>query len=595
MEMKEILKKYKSRCKKSNFSLSYMNYNSVKFKYIKKYNVVLAFLYCSYKSIGKYNDVLLFDANKRVYTLVKNRLKELEFDEYKFVFYYRNPFNHLAFNKLFKTNVLFANNKIFGFNDIEFFYKTKFKNDECPDYKLSKISIKDLFSLKLIGRQYSGGPIDMFFMSKIEKINDVAVMRIFVIYNLKITEVYRIYIEKESVLKFHKNTANMWQKITDNNCFCNLDFKIKNIENFKGTRIYYYKDIFPIKYYSDELALFITFLEYPVVEQLYKTGLSDLICASLDEILKNGVEDFIIDTFGYFNDNKNNLYGKLGVNKYQFNKMKESKAYIDAICVLRFVFEKKLSSIENQHFDKACMAVLELIYSNINNKYCMHSRTYIIKNLIVSIVKRMKKLKKESSYIIKILEMLVPEYEYYDTERYVELLEYYSSYINTVIDIQKLTGELYDLEFEDEYDLIDMLENAEIILETLKNSKKTQKFKKRAEELEKFSYENSEFAILCPQTPKELVKEGRQLRHCVGEFTNKIIKGKTNIFFLRKQEDINKPFFTIEVSSRKKVKQVHGFDNCDINRNSSEYKFLREWAKKNKLKIGRIDELYDAN
>lgn len=599
MNVREILKKYKAKCRKSVFSASFLTCNSIRFKYIKKHNVILVFLYRSYKNIGRYDDVFLLDENKKVYKLDKNNVVELKFDEYSFIFnlcYNMSLFDLLKFRKMFKTNVYLNNDVVYRFNDIELFYKMPIRNDKCPDYyPLSKLSIKDIFSVQFVEHKYTGRKLNMFFITKTERFENNVVIRIFAIHNFRATELHRIYIEKDTVLKFCKNTINGWQKVTDNKCYYDFNFNVKNIEKFKGTRLYHCKDIFENKEYNNYLTIPILFLENPIIEQLYKAGLSDFIHLSLDDIFDNGVEDFIIDKFGYFNNGKSNLYGKLGINKYQFNKIKESEKYIDAICMLRFVFGKDLSSIDNKQFDNACNIIFDLIYSKTGNEYYSHNRTNIIRNLIISIIKKIKKIKKNSAYLMEILEMLTPDYDWFDTERYVELLEYYSTYINIVIDIQKLTDELYDLEFIDEYDLMEMLESAEIVLETLKNTKKTQKFKKHSEELKKYLYENSDFVILCPQTPKELVHEGRQLRHCVADFTNKIIKGKSDIFFLRKKENENKPFFTIEVNPKKrKIKQVHGFDNSNITKDSLEYKFLQEWARNKKLKIGKINELYDA-
>ena len=72
------------------------------------------------------------------------------------------------------------------------------------------------------------------------------------------------------------------------------------------------------------------------------------------------------------------------------------------------------------------------------------------------------------------------------------------------------------------------------------------------------------FAIFIARSPAELIKEGNALSHCVGHngYDKKMAKQETLIFFVRKMEELDKPFVTIEYSLKtKKVLQCYAYKN----------------------------------
>lgn len=67
----------------------------------------------------------------------------------------------------------------------------------------------------------------------------------------------------------------------------------------------------------------------------------------------------------------------------------------------------------------------------------------------------------------------------------------------------------------------------------------------------KNKFESKEVVILPIKDLNELIKEGEELDHCVGTYADKIIKGTSQIYVMRKKEEIDKPFVTIEVKENK--------------------------------------------
>lgn len=99
----------------------------------------------------------------------------------------------------------------------------------------------------------------------------------------------------------------------------------------------------------------------------------------------------------------------------------------------------------------------------------------------------------------------------------------------------------------------------------------------------KYEYENNKYSIVACHDLVDLKKEGKALHHCVGSYINSVSEGREYILFLRKKSEINVPFFTIDIDTENKVRQIHGLCNCNL---TEELKpFIKEWAKKNELDI----------
>ena len=148
------------------------------------------------------------------------------------------------------------------------------------------------------------------------------------------------------------------------------------------------------------------------------------------------------------------------------------------------------------------------------------------------------------------------------------------------IDIISLLGDTLQLYFRlrftrpgnmdvlDEIDSVQRLQNMHDIFIELSAQEQDKEDEFLTEEYEKlfekkskkFGFENDEYIIVPPKAPSELVKEGTNLHHCVGGYVNKAVND-TNILFLRKKEEEQKSFFTIEVNTYNQLVQIHGFGN----------------------------------
>ena len=98
------------------------------------------------------------------------------------------------------------------------------------------------------------------------------------------------------------------------------------------------------------------------------------------------------------------------------------------------------------------------------------------------------------------------------------------------------------------------------------------------------------YSVQCPEQITSLLLEGRTLHHCVGSYINSVANGNEYILFLRKTDDPNIPFFTINILPNKKVRQIHGMCNCNL---PNEIKpFIKKWADKFGLDISNCNGIY---
>ena len=77
--------------------------------------------------------------------------------------------------------------------------------------------------------------------------------------------------------------------------------------------------------------------------------------------------------------------------------------------------------------------------------------------------------------------------------------------------------------------------------------------KERLAEAKRYFWENDKYMIIPAGTCEELIIEGRTLHHCVGRddyYMKKMAAGESWILFLRKKENLEKAYYTVEISMK---------------------------------------------
>lgn len=87
-------------------------------------------------------------------------------------------------------------------------------------------------------------------------------------------------------------------------------------------------------------------------------------------------------------------------------------------------------------------------------------------------------------------------------------------------------------------------------------------FETREEEMREYAYESEalHMSIRVCRTQAEMILEGQVLNHCVGRYTKDHATGKTTIFLVRRTEEPDKPFYTLEWKNGR-INQNHTEDN----------------------------------
>ena len=85
----------------------------------------------------------------------------------------------------------------------------------------------------------------------------------------------------------------------------------------------------------------------------------------------------------------------------------------------------------------------------------------------------------------------------------------------------------------------------------------------RNDGVDAFQIKGKGLILVAPQSGDEIRKEGEALHHCVGGYVDRVARGETNIFFIRKADHPEKSYFTMEWRNNKII-QCRGFKNCGM-------------------------------
>lgn len=102
-------------------------------------------------------------------------------------------------------------------------------------------------------------------------------------------------------------------------------------------------------------------------------------------------------------------------------------------------------------------------------------------------------------------------------------------------------------------------------------------FRKVVKDLRKLAWETDDLLIRPAASQTELIREGKKLHHCVGSYAERMAKGETAIFLIRKKEDPKTPYYTLEFRQGKIV-QCRTLRNESYEANETVSKFVKAWT-----------------
>ena len=110
-------------------------------------------------------------------------------------------------------------------------------------------------------------------------------------------------------------------------------------------------------------------------------------------------------------------------------------------------------------------------------------------------------------------------------------------------------------------------------------------FKARANENARYNYSLKalKMFVVAPTTPQQVIDEGMTLHHCVTNYVNVIIEGRSIVMLIRNEDEPEEPFYTAEIlirGGKPVVTQVKGNMNSDPDTSTAEGKKVMEFVKK---------------
>lgn len=344
----------------------------------------------------------------------------------------------------------------------------------------------------------------------------------------KIIERQRYVFAKDGAVRYGKDDNKPWEIRKDfrEPVFCQTgygyafdnSYAVLNAEVIKQSCLKYA----PINIHSS--WLFMSWLKlyimHPNTEYLVKAGYSFLI-SEYDAGFYGGTTKLVADSC--INWKTNNLLKMLGLNRSEFKALRGHESKYHAYRMWRFYYPKfKL------------------------NELLMISEVFGLENGTAS------RLTEGTGVSIKRIARYLSEGNINKRD--------YSDYIDQC---KELKYDLHDTAVSMPHDFHAMHIRLSNIIKYGNSEGLTAVFKKNKELRNNLIYESGVFEIRQPENFEEIVAEGAALHHCVGGYAERHALGKLHIMFIRRKEEPDKPYYTMEVSTSGMIVQVRGFKNCD--------------------------------
>ena len=276
------------------------------------------------------------------------------------------------------------------------------------------------------------------------------------------------------------------------------------------------------------------YLKYPFIEYIVKAGLYNI---AYNYIYSHGYGTAL-------NSNGKTLKDILRVPKEYIKYLKD----IDGTNIELYILQKAL---ENGVYFKSGKELREFnekyntSYSNIAVKVLEFAQYSTIYKVEKYIEKNMIKYKSVSNFLL----------DWNDYIKNAKELGY---------DI-KSKSILYPNDFKKAHDRV-----AELI-RNKKDAEQRERYRKAdiaiqkmyLEYNDKYYWSNGKYTVIVPKNIDEIQKEGSIQNHCVGGYALKVANKECVILFLRKAEEINKAFYTIELKNDKLI-QCRGYSNKEM-------------------------------
>lgn len=354
--------------------------------------------------------------------------------------------------------------------------------------------------------------------------------------------------------------AYCWEKrnkVFQLNNFASRVYRATNLKSIdvaiKDTPYQYsmYKEYIDVANNEDGLKYFELFSKYPRVEDLTKLGFKNIVESKLRPRA----------TYSAINWNGKSVFKMLKVNKRELKDL-----------------------IAFDRVKTPCFMRLHQLNSKEKNKLTLEELKYL-EILVEHEFEHFKELLTYTT-IYKINKYVKVQEKYYTNKFFRPLLGVISDWRDYIRDCKKLKMDITKESVLFPKDLYTAHQNTIKQIKYQEDKALDKQIKKREEVINsKYSFEDEKYLIRAVTSTKEIIDEGKELHHCVGGYSKSHANGKTNILVIREKNNIDKPFYTMEIN-RNVIIQVRGKRNCppteELNNFLDEFKKLKINKSKNK-------------
>lgn len=114
---------------------------------------------------------------------------------------------------------------------------------------------------------------------------------------------------------------------------------------------------------------------------------------------------------------------------------------------------------------------------------------------------------------------------------------------------------------------------------------------------DKYEYKDYQYAVIVPEKIEEIIYEGRKLGHCLDKsdiYFDRIQRRESFIVFLRKTEDIEKPYYTLEIEPDGTTRQKRTTGDRQDKNFQEAVSFIRKWQREIKKRLNGEDKKFAA-
>ena len=300
---------------------------------------------------------------------------------------------------------------------------------------------------------------------------------------------------------------------------------------------------------------------YPAVEKLWKAGYTGLVHEHLRGVFKqnqhvirwqrNSIQAAIRFPF--------RLLKALAPEKWTMNKMRET-AEAWEMCSKKQIKESEIAELVK------IPCTIDLVRCAVEHVSVRKVAAYIDKGIAAEIEERKAQKAKAQA---------AGEYYWGENNPY-QMPQTYRDYLR---DCEKLGLDLNDEAVLFPRDLAAAHARTIAQIKHKANEVHREGFRKNVEKAAKLAWEHDGLLIRPPVDGDELTAEGAALHHCVGGYVESVAKGSTMILLIRRAEEPDKPFYTLEWKNGKVI-QCRTTHNKSYTTDEQIAAFVEAWVKR---------------